>query len=204
MTIEEVVKIIVEAVTKYMFLDRQKVLALCFDEANKISLMEVAQSINGRADYFSGGDIERITGDYDVMFVDYIRFPDVAEAALGLAFSPWGALMGRMLSRGKSVFQLKKAPGSGDMSPACRTMLKTYWKQLYSLGVVLLETSGSGGEPKGGEPKNDAVYTRNVLSRQDLFAYTGAKRLFIGRDVVVTTLAADAAKAINMEIVRME
>jgi hypothetical protein len=204
MTIEELVKIIAETVTKYMFLERQRVLAVCFDDANRAALLEAAQTVNGRADFFSGGAIERITGDYDVMFVDYIRFPDVAEAALGLAFSPWGALAGKMLSRGRPVFQLTKTPGSGELSPACRTALKGYWKRLYSLGVRLLDTGGnSGGETKG-EAKKEAAYTKNVLSRQDLFAYAGAERLRIGRGVVVTSLAADTARDMGIQIVRQE
>jgi hypothetical protein len=200
MTIEELVKIIVETVTKYLFLDRQKVLALCFDEANKTELMEAARCVNGKADYIPGGDIERAGGDYDVLFVDYIRFPDVAEAALGLAFSPWGRLIGGMLAGGKSVFQLKKTPGSRDLNPACRTVLKRYWKQLYLLGVVLLD---SGGSSAGGV-KKDLLYAGNVFSRQDLFACSNADRVVVGREVVVTALAADEARARNIEIVRQE
>jgi hypothetical protein len=198
MTIEELVKIIIETVTKDLLLDRQKVLALCFDEANKTELMEAACSINGRADYAAGSDIERIAEDYDVLFVDYIRFPDVAEAALGLAFTPWGRLMGGMVARGKPVFQLKKTPGSGDLNPVCRAVLKTYWKRLNSLGVVLLD---SGGSASGGAGK-EALYTGNVLSRQDIIAYSNADRIVIGRDVVVTALAADEARAGNIELVR--
>jgi hypothetical protein len=204
MTIEELVKIIVEIVAKYMFLERQRVLAVCFDDANSAALLEAAQTINGRADFFSGGAIERITGDYDVMFVDYIRFPDAAEAALGLAFSPWGALAGKMLSRGKPVFQLIKTPGSGELSPACRTMMKGCWKQLYALGARLLDTGGTGGGETKGEAENEAAYTKNVLARQDLFAYAGAARLLIGRDVVVTSLAADTARDMGIQIVRQE
>jgi hypothetical protein len=200
MTIEELIKIIVETVTKYIFLDRQKVLALCFDEANKTELMEAARCINGRADYISGGDIERAGGDYDILFVDYIRFPDVAEAALGLAFSPWGKLIGGMVAGGKPVFQLKKTPGSAELNPACRTVLKGYWKQLYSLGVVLLNSGGSGTAEAGKE----LLYTGNVLSRRDIFACSGAGRIVIGGKVVVTALAADEARARNIEIVRQE
>jgi hypothetical protein len=198
MAIEELIRIIVETVTKYILLDRQKVLALCFDEANKAELMEAACSINGRADYVAGGDIEHIVEDYDVLFVDYIRFPDVAEAALGLAFSPWGRLIGSMVTRRKSVFQLKKTPGSRDLNPACRTMLKAYWKQLYSLGVVLLD---SGGSAPGGTGK-ESIYTGNVLSRRELLACSGTDRIVIGREVVVTALAADEARARNIEIIR--
>jgi hypothetical protein len=200
MTIEELVKIIVETVTKYIFLDRQKVLALCFDETNKTELMEAARCVNGRADYVPGSEIERAGEDYDVMFVDYIRFPDVAEAALGLAFSPWGRLIGGMVARGKPVFQLKKTPGSGELNPACRTVLKGYWKQLYSLGVVLLDS----GYSSAGGVKGEILYTGNVLSRRDIFACSNADRIVIGRDVVVTALAADEARARSMEIVRRE
>jgi hypothetical protein len=198
MTIEELVKIIAETVTKYILLDRQKVLALCFDEANKTELMEAARSINGRADYVPGTDIERIGESYDVMFVDYIRFPDVAEAALGLAFSHWGRLIGGMVARGKPVFQLKKTPGSRELNPACRNVLKGYWKQLYLLGVVLLD---SGGSAAGGAAK-EILYTGNVLSRQNLLACSKADRIVIGREVAVTALAADEARARNIEIVR--
>jgi hypothetical protein len=198
MVIEELVKIIVETVTKYILLDRQKVLALCFDEANKTELMEAACSINGRADYAAGSGIERVGDDYDVLFVDYIRFPDVAEAALGLAFSPWGRLVGGMVARGKPVFQLKKTPGSRELSPAYRTVLRAYWKQLYSLGVVLLD---SGDSVSGGAGK-EVLYTGNVLSRRDLAACSNAGRIVIGREVVVTALAADEARARNIEIVR--
>lgn len=204
MTFEELIKIIVETVTKYFFLERQKVAALCFDEVNKTALMEAAQSINGRADYFSGSDIERIAGTYDVMFVDYIRFPDAAEAALGLAFSPWGRLMGNMLAQGKPVFQLKKTPGSRELSPAYRAMLKGYWKQLYALGVRLLDADGTSGAVTTEAAQTEAVYTGNVLSRKDLFAYANGGRLVLGKDVVVTDLAADTAKLMNIDIIRLK
>jgi hypothetical protein len=162
--------------------------------------MEAARCINGRADYVPASDIERAGEDYDVMFVDYIRFPDVAEAALGLAFSPWGRLIGGMVARRQPVFQLKKTPGSGDLNPACRTVLKGYWKQLYSLGVVLLDS----GDTSASRVKGETLYTGNVLSRQDLIAYSNADRIVIGREVVVTALAADEARARNIEIVRRE
>jgi hypothetical protein len=204
MTIEELESIVVETVKKYILLDRQKVLALCFDETNKAELLEAARSINGRADYVPCGDIERAGEDYDVMFVDYIRFPDVAEAALGLAFSPWGRLVGSMIVRGKPVFQLKKTPGSGQLSPACRAVLKGYWKQLYSLGVTLLDSGVSSDGGVQGEVKKEALYNGNVLSRRDIFAFPNADRIVIGREVLVTALAADEAQARNMEIVRRE
>jgi hypothetical protein len=105
-----------------------------------------------------------------------------------------------MVAGGKPVFQLKKTPGSGELNPACRTVLKAYWKRLYSLGVVLLD---SGDSASGGAGK-EALYTGNVLSRQDLIAYSNANRIVIGREVVVTVLAADEARARNIEIVRRE
>jgi hypothetical protein len=200
MTIEELVKIIAEAVAKYIFLDQQKVLALCFDEANRTELLEAARSVNGRADYVPASGMEGIREDYDVMFVDHIRFPDLAEAALALAFSPWGRLIGGMLSRGKPVFQLKKTPGSGLLGPACRTVLKGYWRQLASLGVVLLD---SGGAPVGGAER-EILHSGNVLSRRDLFVFPGADRIVIGREALVTALAADEARARGIEIVRRE
>ena len=206
MTTEELIKIIVETVTKYIFLDRQKVLALCFDEANKTELLEAARSINGRADYIPADGIARAGDDYDVMFVDHIRFPDVAEAALGLAFSPWGRLIGGMVSRGKPVFQLKKTPGSGELNPACRDVLKGYWKKLYSLGVVLLDSGGPAPSGGGGRPGavKDTPYAGNVLSRRDLLRHTREGRLAIARGVLVTALAADTARDRNIEIVRQE
>jgi hypothetical protein len=200
MTIEKLVKIIAETAAKYIFLERQNVLALCFDEANKAELMEAAQSINGRADYAAAAGIERICENYDALFVDYIPFPDVAEAALGLALSPWGRLAGGMLARGKPVFQLKKTPGSGELSPPYRAVLKGYWKQLYFLGVVLLD---SGKPPAGtGKGRKEKQYTKNVLSRQDLFDCGGVDRLIVAGGVVVTALAADTARAMNIELVR--
>jgi hypothetical protein len=204
MTIEDLVRIIAETVAKYIFLERQKVLALCYDEANKPELLEAARSINGRADYVAANDIERVGENYDIMFVDYIRFPDVAEAALGLAFSPWGRLVGGMVSRGKPVFQLKKTPGSGELNPAYRALLKGYWKQLYSLGLVLLDSEYSAPGGDAGKAVEETRYTGNVLSRQDLFKYTRGGRIVIARGVLVTALAADTAKAMNIEIVSQE
>jgi hypothetical protein len=64
--------------------------------------------------------------------------------------------------------------------------------------VVLLD---SGGSASGGAGK-EALYTGNVLSRQDLIAYSDADRIVIGRDVVVTALAVDEARARNIEMVR--
>lgn len=200
MTLEELVKIIAEIAAKYLILDRQRVLALGHDEANRAELMEAAQSINGRADYVARRDLEWVSGVYDAVFVDYIPFPDAAEAALGLAFSPWGRLMAGTLSRGKPVFQLKRSPGSGELSPAYREMMKGCWKQLYALGVRLLE----GGRLDNRAGKSEAVYVKNVLSRQDLAAYAKAGRIVLGKGVVVTALAADAAKAMHIEIVRPE
>jgi len=205
MTLEELVKIIVEAVERHFFLDRQKVLALCFDEANKAELLEAANSINGRADYFSAADIERVGDGYDAMFVDYIPIFGVAEPALGLCITPWGKLMAAMVSRSKPVFQLKKAPSSYEINPACRELLKEHWARLYSLGVVLLDNNAGGGHAGPKVPaKGEAVYAKNVLSRQDIYGYLGINRLVVGKDVVVTALAADTAKALKIELARQE
>ena len=204
MTIEELARIVAETVTKYIFLERQRVLALCFDEANKTELLEAARSINGKADYVAASNIDSAGENYDVMFVDYIRFPDVAEAALGLAFSPWGRLAGGMVSRGKPVFQLKKTPGSAELNPACRAALGCYWKQLDSLGVVLLDSGGP--DPAGAADRGvkETPYAGNVLSRRDLLRHTREGRLVIARGVLVTALAADTARDRNIEIVRRE
>ncbi|MDR0599022.1 MAG: hypothetical protein LBG84_02925 [Treponema sp.] len=209
MTIEELVKIIAETIAKYLYLDSQRVLALCFDEANKGELLEAARSVNGRADYVFGPEIGRVTGDYDVLFVDYIPFPHAAEAALGLAFSPWGALAGKMAAGGKRIFQLKRAPGGGEMNPECRKMLKEYWARLYSLGVRLLDAGSPVEASRGAAPAvetgsvgESAVYAKGLLSRRDLFDYPGIKQLIVGKDVLVTALAEDTARAMKIEIVR--
>jgi hypothetical protein len=129
------------------------------------------------------------------LYFDDANKAELLEAALGLAFTPWGRLAGAMLSRGKPVFQLKKAPA--ESSPACRKMMKTYWARLAGLGVVLLDTKEKNSPAK-------TVFRKNVLSRRDLYGYKNTGRLIIGRGVVVTTLAAEAAKAMNIEIVRQE
>ena len=206
MTLEKLIQIIVEVVERHFFLERQKVLALCFDEANRQELMDAANSINGNADCFSSADLDRIHGDYDVMFVDYIPVFAVAEAALGICVSSWGRLMASMFSRSKPVFQLKKAPGSDGISQPCRKLLKEHWARLDSLGVILLDTLDTNEESFRGEEQEPigekVVYTKNLLSRRDVCAFNGINTLVVGKGVLVTALAEDMAKDLKIKLVR--
>jgi len=203
MTLEKLIQIIVEVVERHFFLERQKVLALCFDEANRSELMDAANLINGRADYVSSADMDRISGDYDVIFVDYIPIFAVAEAALGICITSWGKLMASMFSRSKPVFQLKKAPGSDGISQPCRKLLMEHWARLDSLGVILLDANaGSVSSEEKGVAGEQAVYTRNVLSKRDIHAYDGISKLIVGRGVVVTALAEDTARDLKIKLIR--
>jgi len=203
MTLEKLIAIIVEVVERHFFLERQKVLVLYFDQANRQELMDAANLINGKADCFSSADMDRIHGDYDVMFVDYIPVFAVAEAALGICISSWGKLMASMFSRGKPVFQLKKAPGSDGISQPCRKLLKEHWARLDSLGVILLDANAESvsGEEKGAAGEQ-AVYTRNVLSKRDIYAYDGISKLVVGKGVLVTALAEEMARYLKIKLIR--
>ena len=201
MTLKELIRIIVEAVERYFFLERQNVLALYFDQTNRHELTEAAQSINGRAECVSAADIEHITEEYDVVFVDYIPIHMVAEPALGLCVSPWGKLMASMFGRGKPVFQLKKAPDSGTFSPACRALLKEHWARLSSLGVILLDVVNDKAELS---EKPEAVYTGNVLSREDIFLYRSNNKIVVGKNVLITALAEDTARELRIALVRQK
>ncbi|MDR0512385.1 MAG: hypothetical protein LBG93_04705 [Treponema sp.] len=201
MTLKELIRIIVQVVERYFFLERQKVLALYFDQANRQELMEAAKSINGRADCFSAADLERAAGDYDIVFVDYIPAHMVAEPALGLCVSPWGKLMAAMFIRSKPVFQLKKDPDSGSFSPACRALLKEHWLRLASLGVVLLDSEGGEAEITA---QQETVYTGNVLSRGDVNRYAGVNKIVVGNNVLVTSLAGETARELGIELIRQK
>ena len=201
MDLTELIRIIVLAVEKYFFLERQKVLALYFDQANRHELAEAAQSINGRADCFSAVDIERVTGEYDALFVDYIPVNMVAEAALGLCISPWGRLAASMFSKNKPVFQLKKDPDSGVFSQACRALLKEHWARLSSLGVVLLDTGRGEAQVPA---QNETVFTGNVFSRKDIFRYCGVNKIIVGKNVLITALAEETARELGIMLARQK
>jgi hypothetical protein len=210
MDLRELIKIIVEVVDHYLAVSRLKVLAVSFDEENggsgREEVLKAAWTINGEA-VFSGADACNSAvdgGAVDVLFVDYIPFSVAAEIALGLAVSPFGILAHRVLARGKPVFVLKKAPGSDTLRGAYRELYKNYWRAIASFGVVLLPREKAEDTGVKAARNGAAVYEKNVLSRSDIFKYANAEKLIVGKDVVITDLARDTAKKMNIKIERRQ
>jgi hypothetical protein len=103
-----------------------------------------------------------------------------------------------MLARGKPVFVLEKDPCCKPTG-AYRELYRKHWAALASFGVVFL----GGGQRDGArkEAEKSAFCGKKVLSRADV-VLCKAEKIVIDRDAIVTDLAKDTARSLNINIVR--
>jgi hypothetical protein len=208
MTLQKLIEIIIETVERHLAMSRFKVFAVSFGDEHGMgpvkheALLSAAHIINGEARFATASACMDMVDPLgiDALFVDYLPFPVAAEIALGLATSPFGTLAHYMLARGKPVFVLEKDPRCKPVG-AYRELYRKHWAALASFGVIFL---GGGGGESGMARKEaeDSVFCeKKVLSRADVVLCKAAK-IVVSKDVIVTDLAKDTARALNINIVR--
>jgi hypothetical protein len=204
---EELIKIVIEVVEKQRTLTRAKILATAVDEADKADVLAQASLVSSDVTFVPVSGLDGVTDTFDMLFFDYVPLCQAAEFALGLTVTPLGRRVFEFLSRGKPTYILKKDPRSAEVKPAYRTLLKKHWGALAELGMgvchgdwlaTLQGVQGSGGSTS----VNTAKYVKNVLAREDLPEYASAGKIVVGKNVVVTCLAAETAKKMGIDIVR--
>jgi hypothetical protein len=202
---EELMNIITAVVEEQLALSKKRVLAVACKNDNKDALLAAARGINGNADYCLLADLDKAARNYDVFFVDYLSNATLAEVALGLGLSQLGQWVGAYLGHRKPVFVTCQKRFAGGV-PAYDALFDQYRQTVEAYGVVFLDGAAPAKVEQPSAPSviTAGLYTKNVLSKADLYPYRSAGKVVVGKNVLVTTLAADAARDMKIAITRQE
>jgi len=200
MTLEELIHIIVEAVERMIKLSKIKVVAYTFDQANTRETLDAAETINGSAQLLPPSyDSYRMHDLADILFLDYVPIEYLPKLALCIIDDSISRLICTMISEGKSVYVLKKAPEKfGNPPAALNALLDTYYSLLKSYGVIFLNSESISESPVS----KPSSFVGNVLSLKELQNYPANNGIIVGPNCVITTLALETAKKMNVTITR--
>jgi len=200
MTLEQLIRIIVEAVERVIKLSKIRVIAYAFDHTNEREILDAAEAINGSARLLSPNfDLSQTHDCGDTLFIDYIPIEYLPRLALGIFDDSISQLICTMVSEGKTVYIVKKAPKKyGNPPAALNALLDTYYSLLESYGVIFLHPE-STSEICGSERNH---FVGSVLSLKELQSYPANSSLIIEPSCVITTLALETAEKMNVTITR--
>ena len=205
MTLEELIRIIVEAVERMIKLSKIKVAAYAFDHANASETLDAAEVVNGSAQLLAPSYDSYQKHDHaDILFLDYIPIEYLPRLALCILDDSISQLISTMISEGKTVYVLKKAPEkSGNPPAAFNALLDTYYSILKSYGVIFLHLESISESPVSEIPvSGPCSFVGNVLSLKELQNYPIDSSITIGQSCVITTLALETAEKMNITIIR--
>lgn len=196
MTLEELTRIIIEAVERAIALQKLRVGVCLFDAANAEKVRKTAIGLNGQClplDAESAG-----TGVCDVVFTDALPVSHFAKLALGIIDDERSQYLHGAVMNGGTIFVLGDAPAALQRTPpACAALLEKYKIILESYGYVFLgeEKSAVAAEQNPGERADifDLRHKR-VIGGADLATLPGGGRVYADSGAVVTVLAADMAR----------
>jgi len=200
MTLEQLIRIIVEAVERVIKLSKIRVIVYAFDHANASETLDAAEAINGSVQMLSPNfDLSQTLDSGDTLFIDYIPIEYLPRLALGIFDDSISRLIYTMISEGKTVYILKKAPKrQGNPPAALNALLETYYSLLESYGVIFLY-------PESTSEICVSVHNHfvgNVLSLKEMQSYPANSSLIIEPNCVITTLALETAEKMNVTITR--
>jgi hypothetical protein len=200
MTLEELIRIVVETVERVIKLNRIKIIAYVFDQANVVETLEAAGVINGSAQLLSPKFDSSPTHDCgDILFLDYIPIEYLPKLALGICDNSLCRLINSMIASGKPIYVLKKSPEMSQKSSAAfKALLDTYSSLLKNYGFIFLEPEDTP-ECADSTPYH---FTGNVLSLKELQNCSAGGKIIVEPKCVITTLAAETAKNMNVTIIR--
>jgi hypothetical protein len=206
MTYELLLKTVSEVLRRIEALMSLRVGVFSFDPADREILYETASKVNGKyvlLDFRSNLD----TAPCDIIFIDALPAEYHPKLALGITDDGPSRCLNGAIGRGNKVLVLKDIPPTGPRAAdAFRELFAGYRKTLESYGYVFLSRRPPQGEPLAGIAGRDieSVWKNRVLTRADLLEHAGGGFMDIGRHVIVTDLAREAAAASGIGIRRLE
>jgi len=195
MTLEQLVIIVSNAVERAIKLSRLKVTAFAFEESHTEETLKAARIVNGSAITLT----PEMNDCGDVLFLDCIPTEYLPKLVLGICDEPICRQIIMTVAQGKTVFVLRKSNEDFQNAPAvCLALLNTYRNFLKRSGYVFLDSF----EDEGGKRATQLSFDGKLLARGDLLRCidAGTEEVIIKPDCVVTMLAAETAKSMNITI----
>ena len=201
MTLEQLIRIVVEAVERAITLNRFKIAAYAFNKANTEQTLQAARVINGSAVLLSNESLLSETDSCDILFLDSIPIEYLPKLALGICDDSVSRLINMMPAQGKTIFVLRAPEQLPNAPMAFKALMNTYRGLLNNYGYIFLDSENNSSHNQGlaGSCRR---FTGNVLSRADLMSYPRAGEIIVGPDCVVTALALETAKQKDVTIKR--
>lgn len=193
MTLEELTRIIIEAVERAMALQKLHVGVCVFDAANAEKVREAALSLNGKC-LLRGAE----TCVCDVVFTDALPVSHFAKLALGIIDDEQTHYLHGTVMNGGAVFVLGAAPAALEKTPpSCAALLEKYKIMLESYGYVFLgeeKNAPEAGQNPGARTDIFDLRHKRVMGGTDLATLPNGCRVYANSGAVITGLAADMAR----------
>lgn len=193
MTLEELTRIIIEAVELVIALQKLHVGICIFDAANAEKVREAALSLNGKCLPQGAG-----TCACDVVFTDALPVSHFAKLALGIIDDEKTQYIHGTVMNGGTVFVLGAAPTALEKTPlACAALLEKYKSMLESYGYIFLgegENAPEAGQNPGARTDIFDLRHKRVIGGTDLATLPDGCRVYANIGAVITGLAEDMAR----------
>lgn len=187
MTLEKLIRIVIEAVEKALALQRLRVAILLFDGANGERVERAAARLG--APYRRLGREDANEATFDVVFTDALPASHFAKLALGIIDSAEAGLLHETVMNGGTVFVLGGTPAILERTPpACAALLQKYRAMLESYGYIFLDGLAAS------KTESCDLRGRRVIGGGDVALLPDNCQLLADRGTVITSLAAERAR----------
>lgn len=195
MTLEKLIRIVMEAVEQVMFRQKLKVVSYAFDEKNIEAQIAWMEKINSNGKAYCRGQLPAETPD--ILLIDFIPLKYLSLLALGLCIDDFTSCFNQTLWAGKKVVVMKKAPMA---NPNTLPLAESCYQKLAGYGVTFLDGPASAAALAAKAEALPLVYSGNVLAHKDVWTHTKSGKLWIAPHVVVTQLAREEAHRLGIDI----
>ncbi|MCL1997124.1 MAG: hypothetical protein FWG63_13075 [Defluviitaleaceae bacterium] len=203
MTIRDLIKIIIVAVERVLFLENLRVKAIVFNKENTALVNTAMGKINTKGDVY-----EKIPSNdetdilFDILFIDEMPLRYYSSVALGMGHDPFTLFVQKALAQNKKIVILKEPQKIENKN--YKMLIENYKRILVSYGVIFAgDIAGSCTHPDiySYAENCGSVYEGNVLSATDILNLSKTTNIiYIDDTTIVTALAYEQAASVGVTI----
>ncbi len=189
MTLERLIKIVIDAVESVI---NRKTFAYLVDKKNSNELNEFL------GNYIFPKIINSFEEIPNTLILDSLPIEYISKLSMLITDDELLRFINKVVLSGGEVIILKR-PCLSNSPDSYKSLVNKYIDILKSFNISFYEENKALNTEK---TSNSAVFDGNVFSKSDLLRYRGLNEVYVKNSVVITQLAIDEAKKLNINIIK--